>query len=751
MEEYPEKFEEKEINLLDYWNIIYKHKFVVLTSLIVLVASVTIGTFMIRPTYKATAQIQIERDIPNVLPFKEVFSLDASHDDFYQTQYKLMQSRTVARMVINELNLKENEEFSGKKSFSITGIIRNFLSFRKSKGVSDESDDSRIVNSFLDGLVVEPIINSRLVNVSYISHSPELSAKIANTVAEKYIAFNTESKYKTTTLASDSLEKQVNSLRNEISELESTMQEFAREYNLYIFDGDEQNLIQKRMSKIMQRASDATISRIEKENTYQSIRNAKSDALLEVSNSKLIHELKADISRLEQEYTEKAQKFKADWPLMSQLKEKIAIAKQLLEQEKANIYNSTLSAAKREYLEARQMEVCFKEELDELGKKSQDLLAANIKYNVMNSDLQTNKKNLEDLLKRSSETGISAKLGNIMAGNIWVVDRAEIPDSIYKPKKKLNIALSIIVGLLLGTGLAFFFDYLDNTIKTIEDVEKYVKISVLGIIPKQLSQHTRQRTPVNAEKINSEVDLISFQEAKSKTAEAFKEVRTSILLSSPDNPPRTFLITSNLPKEGKTFVSLNMAITFTQIGKKILLIDTDLRKPRIHKILNLKNSVGISNYLSGNADFNEIFQKSYILNLSVITSGPLPPNPSELINSKNFITLLDYLKNNNEFDHIIFDSPPILSVTDPTILASKVDAVILVIQGGKTPRDAAIRGKEKLSLVNAKIIGSTLNDIDMKQSSYYKYAGYYYHHYEEVDSDQKVLEMKRRHKKVGRA
>ncbi len=751
MQQNPEKFEDKEINLLDYWNIIYKHRFVILITLIVLVALVTFRTFMKRPVYKATAQIQIERDIPNILPFQEVFSMDTSYYDFYQTQYRLIQSRTIARMVINDLNLKENEEFFSKGGFSLIGFIRNLIPFRKN--ISDESvesDDSPFVNAILGGLVVEPIRNSRLVDVSYISHSPKLAATIANTIAEKYIAFNSESKYRTTTIASDSLEKQVNSLRDEIGELERTMQDYAREHNLYIFDGDEQNLIQKRMSKIMQKASEATIQRIEKENTYQSIKNAEPEALPEVSSSKLIQELKANISRLEQEYTEKAQKFKVDWPQMTQLKEKITTAKQLLEQEKANIYNSALSAAKREYLEALQVEKGLKKELDELGKESQELLAANIKYNALSSELQAKKKNLEDLLKRSSETGITANLENTLTGNIWIVDRAEIPKNIYKPNKKLNIALGIIAGLLLGIGLAFFFEYLDNTLKTIEDVEKHVKISVLGIIPKVFTHHISQKSQDATSKLNSEIDLISFYEPKSKTAEAFKELRTSILLSSPDSPPKTFLITSNQPQEGKTFVALNLAITFTQIGKKVLLIDTDLRKPRIHQILDLKNPKGISNYLSGNATFTEIFHDSYIPNLSLITSGPIPPNPSELIDSKNFIALLDYLKNSDEFDHIIFDSPPILSVTDPIILASKVDAVILVIQGAKTPRDAAIRSRDKLNLVNAKIIGVTLNNLDIKQSSYYKY-GYYHHYYHEDKSDQKVLEMKKRHNKAGRA
>ncbi|MEW5806566.1 MAG: polysaccharide biosynthesis tyrosine autokinase [Acidobacteriota bacterium] len=747
MEDNQERFEEKEINLFDYWNIIYKHRYVVLITLLVLVTTITLWTFMIPPTYKATAQVQIERDIPNVLPFKEVLSMAPSYDDFYQTQYKLIQSRTIARKVIDELDLQENEQFTGKKGFSLMGFLKGLFSSGKDNDADDEPDDSGIVNAFLGGLMVEPIRNSRLVNISYISHSPELAARIANTVAEKYIAFNTESKYRTTTMASDSLEKEIHSLRTEIASLESTMQQFAREHNLYVFEGENQNLMQKSMSQIMQKASEATIQRIERENIYKSIQSSPADALPEIMNSRLIQDLKADISRLEQEYQEKSKKFKEEWPQMAQLREKISAAKDLMEQERTHVYKSALSAAKREYLEALQVEESLKKELDELSKDTQNLLADHIKYSTMSADLQTKKKNLEDLLKRSGETGISASLESSMIGNIWIVDRAETPHSIYKPKKRSNIALSLIVGLLLGIGLAFFFEYLDNTLKTIEDVEKYVKISVLGIIPKEASS-VQQKTQEAESRLDKEIDLVCFHEPKSKTAEAFKELRTSILLSSPDSPPKTYLITSNQPKEGKTFVSLNLAVTFTQIGKRILLIDTDLRKPRIHKILGLKNTMGISNYLSGNAAFNEIFQDSPIPNLSIITSGPIPPNPSELIDSKNFSSLLDYLKGHDEFDHIIFDSPPVLSVTDPTILSSKVDAVILVIHGAKTPRDAAIRGKEKLSLVNAKIIGCTINNVDIYQSSYPYYKYYYYHYYHDEDSEQKVLEMKKKNRKV---
>ena len=743
MDESQGRYEEKEIHLLDYWNIIYKHRFVVLTTLIVIVAAVTIWTFMQRPIYKATAQVQIEKSSPNILPFKDVFALDASYssyNDFYQTQYKLIQSRTIARMVIEELDLKTNKEFaSTKKQFSLYGFVRNLIPFGKS--TAPQNDDSRFVNAFLVRLVVEPIRNSRLVNISYISGSPELASKAANAVAEKYIAFTAQSKYRTTSLASDSLGKEVNTLRNDIGQLESTMQQYAREHNLYVFEGGEQNLIQKSMSQIMQKSSEATIQRIEKENRYESIKNSEPDALPEVINSKLIQDLKTDISRLEQEYTEKSQKFKEDWPQMLQLKEKITTAKSLLEMERRNLYNSSLGAAKREYLEALQVEAGLKRELDKLSRDTQELLAANIKYSTMNSDLQMKKKNLEDILKRSSETGITANMENTGIGNIWIVDRAEVPHQIFKPRKKLNVALSIIIGLLLGIGLAFFFEYIDNTIKSIEDVEKYVKLAVLGIVPRNLTQQPQPRSRNGTFQTNKELDLISFSDPKSKIAEAFKELRTSILLSSPDSPPKTFLITSNQPQEGKTFVAVNLAITFTQLGKKVLIIDTDLRKPRIHQIFDLKNSIGISNYLSGNAIFNDIFQNSRIPNLSVITSGPIPPNPAELIDSKNFVTLLDYLKNNNEFDHIIFDSPPILSVTDPIILASKIDAVILVIQAARTPRDATIRSKEKLSLVNAKIIGCALNNIDMERSPYSRYG---YHYYHDEETERKAIEMKKR-------
>jgi capsular exopolysaccharide synthesis family protein len=313
------------------------------------------------------------------------------------------------------------------------------------------------------------------------------------------------------------------------------------------------------------------------------------------------------------------------------------------------------------------------------------------------------------------EAGVSAGL---TISNIQVVDKAEIPTGPYKPNKKLNLLLAAVVGLFLGIGLAFFFEYLDNTVKTPEVVEQLIRLPSFGMVP-EISYERKKRL----EKAAYPVELVTHGHPKSILSEAYRNIRTSILLSFSEKPPKKIVITSPNPSEGKTTTVVNTAIALSQTGAQVLVIDGDMRHPRVHKIFDEENGAGLSNFLSGNASIESVIKKTEVPNLYYMPAGPIPPNPSELIGSKLFKVMMDSL--GKKFDHIILDSPPALGFADSVILSTAVDGVVLVVLGGKTPRETLQRTKEVLHQVNAKILGVVINRVDIHRSDY----GYYYYRY----------------------
>lgn len=371
---------------------------------------------------------------------------------------------------------------------------------------------------------------------------------------------------------------------------------------------------------------------------------------------------------------------------------------------------------KNDYESSLRKESLLRQTFEQQKVKAQEMKEKTIQYNILKREADTNKELYKGLLQRMKEAGVSA---GIMASNIQVVDQAELPTKPYKPNKQLNLLLAAVVGIFLGIGLAFFFEYLDNTVKTPEDVEQLIRLPSFGMVP-EISYERRRRLESGT---SYPVELITFGHPKSMLSEAYRNIRTSILLSFSEKPPKKIAISSPNPMEGKTTTVINTAIALSQTGARVLIIDTDLRKPRIHKIFDEENGVGLSNFLSGHEGLESIIKKTDIPNLYYIPSGPIPPNPSELIGSDLFKSMMESL--GERFDHLVLDSPPVLGFADSIILSTAVDGVILVVLGGKTPRETLLRAKEILYQVNAKILGVVINRVDIQRSDY----GYYYYRY----------------------
>jgi len=717
---YPPPQEEKEVNLRDYWKVIRKRRWTILAFFLIVVIIVAVGTFTMRPIYRGTTAIQINKENPQIVDFKEIFAVNTMDMDYYQTQYKILESRSLARRVIQSLKLSDHPEFLPKpetpfqkwKSNLLSSISSLFVS-KKSSSERDSSESKKettLINQFLKRLKIEPIRNSRLVKIHFDSNYPELSTQVSNILATGYIQQNLETRFIATQQAKEWLTGQLEDLKAKVERADESLQAFGSKHDIISLE-EKENVTMQRLTDLNEALTKAESERMAKEALHKQTWDRNSDFLPSILENKLIMDLKQVYIQLEAQYMKLSETFKPEYPEMVRLKNQMQTIQKRIDSEITKI----IKAIKNDYESSLRKEALLRRAFEQQKARALAMKVKAIQYNILKREADTNKELYKGLLQRMKEAGVSA---GIMASNIQVVDQAELPTNPFKPNKQLNLLLAAVVGLFLGVGLAFFFEYLDNTVKTPEDVEQLIRLPSFGMIPEMFYERRKRM-----EGSSSPVELITFSHPKSMLSEAYRNIRTSILLSFSERAPKKIVITSPNPVEGKTTTVINTAIALSQTGAQVLIIDTDMRKPRIHKIFDEANGVGLSNFLSGHAELESVIKKTEIPNLSYIPSGPIPPNPSELIGSNLFKSMIQSLE--ERFDHIILDSPPVLGFADSVILSTSVDGVILVVLGGKTPRETLQRAKEVLHQVNAKILGVIINRIDIRRSDY----GYYYYRY----------------------
>ena len=722
--------EEKEVNLRDYWKVIQKRRWTIIAFFLIVLIVTGVGTFTMKPIYRGTTTIQINRENPQIVDFKEVFAVNTMDMDYYQTQFKLLESRSLARKVIQTLKLSEHPEFQQKPLTPVQewtsevkkSVFGFFTSFSKkssepSKEPSDEAPsenpkDTSLVSQFLSRLKIEPVRNSRIVKIHIDSYDPELAAKASNALATAYIESNLESRFIMTQQAKEWLTGQLDDLKAKVERADEVLEAFGSKHGIISLD-DKENITMQRLTELNDVLAKVESERMAKEALYRQTKEKESiESLPAILDNKLIGDLNQNYIQLETQYSKLLETFKPDYPEMARLKKQMVSIQKRIDAEMVRVIDSI----KNDYEFSLRKESLIRTAFEQQKAKAVEMRGKAIQYNILKREADTNKELYKSLLQRMKETGVSAAM---TASNIQIVDRAELPTVPYKPNKKLNLLLAAVVGLFLGVGLAFFFEYLDNTVKTPEDVEQLIQLPSFGMIPEISSKRRRRIESVDS----YPVDLITFGHPKSMISEAYRNVRTSVLLSFSEKPPKTILITSPNPGEGKTTTAINTAIALCQTGAQVLIIDADLRHPRIHKVFAEGNGAGLSTFLSGSAALESTIQKTEIPNLCFMSSGPIPPNPSELIGSNLFKSMMESLR--QKFDHILVDSPPALGFSDSIILSISVDGVILVVAGGKTPRETLQRAKETLRQVNAKILGVVINRVDMRRSGY----GYYYYRY----------------------
>ncbi len=722
--------DKKEIDLLEYGRVVLKRKWVLVTFAAVLVALAAVFSFTRKPLYRATATLLIDEPGASLLNIQDVLNSGAYYRSdylgtYFNTQLRLLTSRSLAERVSKRLAIGARPEFRSARPASAAG------------------GDASYAFDILGGLSVAPIAETRLVYVSYISPHAALSADVVNALVEEFVDFSVETRYEATKQTSEFLTEQVALLREDLKRKEEDLQKYGTEKDLLYLSGDESTVVNK-FSDVATALTTAQIERYAKESVYRELRNLSVDALPESVSNPTIQALKTQYSQVKSEYDEKGRIYRPEYPEMVQLKARLDATRTTLQEE----IRKAVGAAESEYRSALKKENSLQGLLDEQRGDVTRMNKNAIFYHTLRTEVENMRTLLSTLVAKQNEIQVSSQLGGLRTSNIKVVDRALVPRAPFTPNIRRNLLMALLLGLFGGLGLIFLVETMDNTVKGPEDVEKLVHLPSLGIIPfltadggrkkgdpygSYRSYGTEAEKPGEARPEVREIELINHLYPKFSIAEDYRTVRTSILFSHADAAPKTIAFTSTLPQEGKTATVSNLAVSFAQLEGKVLLIDADLRKPRLSKIFNLRNVNGLSSYLAGKGAFEEVVQKTSIENIWTIPSGPHPPNPAELLNSKRMKDLLAEAK--EKFNIVLLDTPPVLAVIDPVIVASLADSTVFVVRAGKTTRRPLVRAIEEIRKSKADIIGVVFNEVRIgRQGIGTPFYHYYQYEYESAEA-----------------
>ena len=704
----------REAHLLDYVIILRKHQWLILTFLLTVVTVVTIATFKMKPVYEAAARVEVDREAQNEIPFQQVTSDEEYTDmDMYlETQTKILQSETLALQTIKTMDLARYPEFGGNPA---AGTFGQGASLKR----------PAILGAFLGGLSVVRVPNSRLIEVRFAAQNPQLAAQVVNAHLQNYVEQNFRSKYDATTQASNWLSSELEELRIKVEKSEDARLAYERENQIWQID-EKQDITTQKLGDLSRAATEAQTDVAQKEALYRMAISGNVDALPAALNNGVVQDLLRRKSQLDQDYAEAINQYGPNFPKVLRL----AAQQREVDADLASARKTMVQSVEEDYNTARGHLALLQEALDKQKAEANDLAEKLVQYHILQHDADSNKQLYDGLLQKLKEAGITAGL---RSSNIRVVDPALVPTTPSRPQKAKNILLALIVGLVGGIGLAIFREYLDNTVKSPTDIEGLTGLPSLAVVPflPGLNGHHGKLSRIAREAAGQgvsgpRVELLAYVQPKSQISEAFRALRTSLLLSQAEHPPQVILVTSALPREGKTTAAVNLAVTLAQLGDRTLVMDADLRKPGIRRALNLTSGkdAGLSSYLAGVSSLDEVtVAHPAISNLAALTTGPVPPSPADLLSSHRMRETISDLR--RRFKFIVIDSPPILAATDAVILSSLTDGVLLVVRSGATPKEAFTRTRDLLGAVKSRLLGVVLNAVDSSAPDYYYSYRYY--------------------------
>ena len=717
----PQTVDEDVIDLREYWQTLMRRKWTVMLVMLVAVVLALVATFVSTPIYKGEVLLQIDRagnqvvEYGNVAPDEQANLTDK---EFYATQYELLQSRTLARRVIDQVGLQAREDDKETPSFldqaraAVKGVIGAFTSdddTQSANGVDPEAVQRRAEEElFAESLTVEPVKNSRLVRVEFDSPSATEAAAVANAIANNFIAVNLERRYEAASYAKEFLEQQLVQMRATLEESERRFAAYARDREIVNVENRLEIMLNK-LREMNNTLVEAEADRFEAEADYQEMLEASRGGAPDILASEVIQTLKERRIALKAEYEENLKVFKPGYPKMQRLQSQIDELTEEIARETAAI----AEGVKARYEARVREEVQLRQRIQEVKNEALALQDRSTDYETLKRELETNRELYDGLLQRMKEVGVAAGVGE---NNISIVDAAHVPLEPYKPSLKKNVAIAVALGLFLGVGLAFLLEALDDSLKGREAVERIVGSPVLSLVPYAAPQEYGLG--------QTELPLLAFKDPTSAVAEATRSLRTALLFSTETGAPRILHFTSASPGEGKTTTAVSTAITFAQAGGKVLIIDADLRNPSLHRAFSLPNSTGLTNHLAGGAEVADVAQPTQVKGLFTITSGPLPPNPVELLSTSKMADLLSLAM--ERFDQVIVDGPPVIGLADALVLANLSKATILVVEAGGTRTRELEDAVRRLSQANAHLIGAVMTKVGRRGQSYGYGYGYRY-------------------------
>lgn len=713
---------DEERHVMDYVRVVYKRRWVALPVFLGVLAIGAINSYRTTPLYRATTQILIEKDTPKVGDLSTIFQQQDGwyNDEFYQTQYRILQSRSLARKTAEAMKLDAHPKLGAatrpvRGPWTIRGAIAGTIGFVKSAaGIAPEPDSAakapqdadrfaKYAGVVLSSLSVSPVRNSRLVDISMTSTDPQFAAELANAHARTYIEQNLEYRFSASKEATAWLESQLAEQRKKVEESEAALQRYKEQHDAVAVE-DRQNIVVQRLADLNGAATRAKTTRIEKEALYNQLRSIQNSNALDsfpaVLGNEYVQKLKGDLGDLQQQQAQLADRYGDRHPEMVKVRSAIQAAESKLQVE----IDKVVQSVKSDYETALAQERTFVGALEGGKSEALSLNRKGIEFSVLQRDAESNRQVYESLLQRTKETGIS---GELKASNIRVVDTAEVPGVPFLPKRQQDLTTAAFSGFVLALGLVFLFEYLDSRIKSPQELRSQLNVPFLGMVP--------------AIDVKASATLL-HEGAPPNFAEAIRGVRTNVLFSSAEEGTRIIVVTSAGPGEGKSLFSSNLAVSLAQAGQRVLHVDADMRRPRVHAIFDVAQEPGLSNLLVGDCKPSEAIRKTGVQNLCVLPAGMIPPNPAELLGSKRCDEFFASLR--QSFDWVILDSPPVLAVADASILANTASGVVFVVGADQTSRQAARAALEQLEAVQAHVIGAVLNRVDLEKNPYY-YSAYY--------------------------
>jgi capsular exopolysaccharide synthesis family protein len=771
--------------LADYWRAIRKRLWLVIGITVLLTTLAAIYMARKPDIFQANAVIQVDLEQNNKdLAMSDRRSMSATQDpSYFNTQLQLLSSETLLRRVVKDLSLDSNKEFqkakiedsvsgwrgalkaigliSEKKKKEVKGVDEVSVSSSTTLASSQEIAEAIRLAPYVDiikkNFGIEPRRESRvafketrLIDISFKHTDPEFAALIVNGIAEVFAKNNQEKRSGTSRKTNDYLQERVAQLQSEIKSSENKLFELTKAAGILKTE-ENQTIATDSLSLLNKQLLEAENERKNAEAKLKAVTNSpeslkaqtevelirfiteRENDIRQIVNDteKKISDLNADRAKALEEYLEKAPEILEYDRKINSLKNDInEITKKNqkdLEEFRQRKAQDILNTLKTNYAKAKNQEDSIRASFNEQYNQAQGQNQSGVPLRFLQQDIDTKKGFLENLLKTQRANDVEA-VGT--DNNISVADFATPPETPIAPRRLTTVLAALFLSTLFGMGLALFLEYLDDTIRTTEEVESFLQLPALAVIP-TIDSMTKRRlllVGANDEESRGNSELLIHMDSRSSLAEAYRQLRTSILLSTAGHAPKSLLITSSLPAEGKTTTAVNTAISLAQTGAKVLIIDADMRRPRLHSVFNISNASGLSTLLSSelsNDDILSAVQYDNDSNLNLLPSGPVPPNPAELIGSTQMAELLKILQ--NKFTHVVVDSPPIASFTDGVLIASMVDGVILVVHSGKSSRQVVRRSRQLLQDIGAKIFGVVLNNVNLRsQDNSYYYQSYYH-------------------------